>query len=109
MPFLNQALLGYMLQLSANFDLVVPRVDNKVEMLHAVYAKSCLAPIENMIKQSNLRVDQLLQMVRVRYVETEEISRFDPEHLSFFNINTTADLEKARELARGMRKKDDHC
>jgi len=37
-------------------------------------------------------------MVRVRYVEAEEIERFDPEHLSFFNINTRADLERARGL-----------
>jgi molybdopterin-guanine dinucleotide biosynthesis protein A len=37
--------------------------------------------------------------VSVRYVEKDEIDRFDPEHLSFFNINTKADLEKARLLA----------
>jgi molybdopterin-guanine dinucleotide biosynthesis protein A len=38
-------------------------------------------------------------MVRVKYVEEDEIDRFDPEHLSFFNINTQADLDKAREIA----------
>ena len=27
--------------------------------------------------------------------------RFDPKHLSFFNFNTEADLETAREVARG--------
>jgi len=101
MPFLNQALLRHMIQLSANFDLVVPRVGNLVESLHAVYAKSCLAPIEHMIKQDKLRVDQLFSLVKVRYVEAEEIERFDPKHLSFFNINTEADLEMAIELARG--------
>ena len=100
MPFLNQALLRYMLQLSDNFDLVVPRVDNLVEPLHAVYSKNCLAPIEHMIKQGKLSVYELLSLVRVRYVEAEEIDRFDPEHLSFFNINTKADLEMAREIAR---------
>jgi molybdopterin-guanine dinucleotide biosynthesis protein A len=31
-------------------------------------------------------------------VEAEEIDRFDPKHLSFFNINTEADLEAARKL-----------
>jgi len=101
MPFLNQALLRYMIQLATNFDIVVPRVGNLVEPLHAVYTKSCLAPIENMIKQDELSVYKLLRLVRVRYVEAKEIERFDPKHLSFFNINTEADLEKARELARG--------
>lgn len=99
MPFLNQALLRYMIQLSTNFDIVMPRVGNLVEPLHAVYTKSCLAPIEQMIKQGKLRVDKLFSLVRVRYVEAEEIERFDPKHLSFFNINTKADMEKARELA----------
>ena len=101
MPFLNQALLGYMIQLSVNFDLVVPRVSNLVEPLHAIYTKSCLAPIERMIKQGELSVYKLLRLVRVKYVETEEIDKFDPKHLSFFNINTEADLEIARDLARG--------
>ena len=101
MPFLNQALLRYMIQLSVNFDLVVPRVGNLIEPLHAIYTKSCLAPIERMIKQGELSVYKLLHLVRVRYVETEEIDKFDPKHLSFFNINTEADLEIARDLARG--------
>ncbi|MFQ5996742.1 MAG: molybdenum cofactor guanylyltransferase [Dehalococcoidales bacterium] len=101
MPFLNQALLCYMIQLSANFDLVVPRVDKLVEPLHAVYTKRCLAPIEHMIKQDKLSVSQLFPLVKTRYVEAEEIEKFDRKHLSFFNVNTKADLKRARELARG--------
>jgi len=108
MPFLNQALLHYLLQLSADFDVVVPRVNNLVEPLHAVYAKSCLASIEYMIEQGKLSVYELLSLVRVRYAEAEEIEIFDPKHLSFFNINTKADLEMARELARGI-VNDDKC
>ena len=100
MPFLNLALLGYMIQLSVDFDLVIPRLGDKVEQLHAVYSKNCLAPIELLIKQGNLRVAELLSLVRVRYVEAEEINRFDPEHFSFFNVNTEADLETARGIMR---------
>lgn len=100
MPFLNQALLRYMVQLSVNFDLVVPRVGNLTEPLHAVYTKDCLAPIERMVKQGELEIYSLFNLVKVRYVEAEEIERYDPGHLSFFNINTAADLKKARELDR---------
>jgi len=101
MPFLNQALLRYMIQLSPGFDLVVPRLGELIEPLHAVYAKGCLAPIEYLLKQSELQIRQLFTMARVRYVDSDEINRFDPTHLSFFNINTEADLEKARRLASG--------
>ena len=99
MPFLNQDLLRYMVQLSTDFDLVIPRWDGMVEPLHAVYSKGCLAAIENLIKEGVLSVNGLPALVRARYVETEEIDRFDPKHLSFFNINTGADLKMARELA----------
>ena len=100
MPFLNQALLRYMIQLSAKFDLVVPRWDGMVEPLHAVYSKGCLAPVESLLKQGTLNIAKLFTLVKVRYVEAEEIDRFDPKHLSFFNINTEADLKIARELAK---------
>ncbi len=100
MPFLNQALLGYMLQLAPNFDLVIPRLGNMIEPLHAVYSKNCLAPMEYLLKQGSLKVRQLFDLIKVRYVETDEISRFDPKHLSFFNINTEADLKVAKQLAK---------
>jgi len=103
MPFLSQALLRYMVELSSNFDLVVPRVGNLLEPLHGIYTKNCLAPIENMIKQNKLQVRELFPQVKVRYVDTEEIDQFDPRHLSFFNINTEAELAKAQEIARGRK------
>lgn len=100
MPFLNRALLGYMASVSAGSDLVVPRFKSLVEPLHAVYSKACLAPIERLLEQGILGIRELFRLVRVRYVEAEEIDRFDPEHLSFFNINTRSDLARARDLLR---------
>jgi len=104
MPFLNPALLRYMVQVSADFDIVVPRAGTLVEPLHAIYTKHCLETMEGLLRRNELPVRQLLTMVRTRYVEAEEIERFDPEHLSFFNINTRADLQKAEEIARGIEK-----
>ena len=98
MPFLNRDLLLYMVEAVIGFDLVVPRLGNLIEPLHAVYTKDCLAPIEHLLEKDSLSVRGLFPMVRVRYVEAEEIERFDSEHLSFFNVNTRADLERARGL-----------
>jgi molybdopterin-guanine dinucleotide biosynthesis protein A len=104
MPFLNPALLSYMMQAASGFDLVIPRMGELVEPLHAVYAKSCLGPMAGLLNQDRLKVSHLLRLVRVRYVEAAEIDRFDPEHLSFFNINTAADLKRARELTERREK-----
>lgn len=98
MPFLNIDLLRYIMELSPGFDVVIPRVNEGVEPLHAVYSKNCLAPIEVYLREGRLKIFDLLPELKVRYVDNAEIERFDPRHLSFFNINSEADLERARIL-----------
>lgn len=100
MPFLNQGLLRYLTQVADNYDAVVLRNGEAVEPLHAVYSRSCLEPMEKMLEKGNLSVYELFKMVRVRYVETGEMECFDPDHLSFFNINTAQDLELAQKISR---------
>ena len=108
MPFLNQNLLSYMMHLAPSFDLVIPRLGDMVEPLHTVYSQTCLTHIEQLLRQNNLGALELISRVNVRYVDVMEINRFDPEHLSFFNINTEEDLKKARELVTGDMG-DDKC
>ena len=55
--------------------------------------------------QKNLRIIELVQHVKVRYLNSEEIKRYDPENLSFFNINTEADLSVANKIAAGKKVK----
>lgn len=102
-PFLSTGLLEYMTQTSPTFDIAVPRIKDKVEPLCAVYSKNCLAPIQELLEQNELRIVELFGMVKVRYIEEDKINNFDPEHLSFFNINSQADLERARKLAAEKR------
>jgi molybdopterin-guanine dinucleotide biosynthesis protein A len=104
MPFLNADLLRYMLGLSPGFDVVVPRIGEMVEPLHAVYAKGCLDPIAQLLQKGGLKANSLFHSVKVRYVEEAEVDRFDPQHLSFFNINTKADLSRAKELLNVIRR-----
>jgi molybdopterin-guanine dinucleotide biosynthesis protein A len=101
MPFLNLNLLRYMLEISAGYDVVVPRINRIIfEPLHAVYSKNCISPLERLIKADVFRIIELFRLVKVKYVENMEIDRFDPSHLSFFNVNTEEDLFVGRELAR---------
>jgi len=100
MPFLNPSLLRYLIQVSPTYDVIIPRIKDELEPLHAIYSKNCLAPIQQQIEQGKLKVRDFLDQVRVRYVEEAEINRFDPKKLSFFNINTLADLGKAKALLK---------
>jgi molybdopterin-guanine dinucleotide biosynthesis protein A len=96
MPFLNRELLRHLIAQSSNVDAVVPCLGGQPEPLHALYSKACLAPMERMLRAGDLKIAPLFEAVRVRYVDEETIDRIDPRHLSFFNINTQADLEEAR-------------
>jgi molybdopterin-guanine dinucleotide biosynthesis protein A len=101
MPFLNVDLLRYIAGLAPGFDVVIPRSGKQVEPLHALYSKDCIGPIEACLMRGNCRVADVLPAVKVRYVEPDEIDRFDPQHLSFFNVNSEADLERARAILEG--------
>ena len=98
MPFLNPLLLRYMFQVSVGYDMTLPKMDAYFEPLHAVYSKNCVHPAEVLVRGGRKVVVDLLNHVRARYLTAEEIDRFDPARLSFFNINTEEDLKKARKL-----------
>jgi molybdopterin-guanine dinucleotide biosynthesis protein A len=100
MPFLNRELLRHLIGESANVDAVIPCLGGQPEPLHALYSKACLAPMERMLQAGQLKIAPLFEAVRVRYVDEEAIDRIDPRHLSFFNINTQADLKEAARLLR---------
>jgi molybdopterin-guanine dinucleotide biosynthesis protein A len=98
MPFLDLKLLRYMILLSPGQDVVIPRIGGLTEPLHAIYSKGCLQPIERLLAAGGFKIIDFFHEVRVRYIEEQEIKLFDPQCLSFFNINTPEDLEKARNL-----------
>jgi len=100
MPFLDLNLLRYMILLARGHDVVIPRVGGLPEPLHAIYSKSCLEPIDSLLARGGLKIVDFFSEVRVRYVEEDEVDIFDPQHLSFFNVNTPNDLEEMKKLAR---------
>ncbi len=103
MPFLNADLLGYLLSLREGVDVVAPVVAGRPEPTHALYSRECLPFIEERLRAEDLKITGFYGGVRVRYVEERDILRFDPELLSFFNVNSPQDLERALALAAAGR------
>ncbi len=101
MPLLNTDLLRYLADLAPGFDVVVPRIEEFPETMHAVYGKGCLEPIKSRLLADQLKIIGFFEDVRVRYVERNDVSRFDPTFRSFININTPADLEHVQRMERG--------
>lgn len=98
MPFLNIDLIRYMTGLIDGYDVVIPRLNGLLEPLHAVYSVNCVKAIDKMLKEDIRGIRYLLKVVNVRYVVEKEVDFYDPEHLSFFNVNMPSDMEKAMQL-----------
>lgn len=98
MPFVVRPLLDYLISLIPEGDVVMPRLQGEAEPFRAVYSQGCLAPIRAALDAGKMRVISFFPEVRVRFVDEAELDRFDRQHLSFFNVNTPADLERARRL-----------
>ncbi len=101
MPLLNANLLRYLLDLSGDVAVVLPRVDGRTQQLHAVYAHSCLTIIDDQLARDDFKIDRFFASVRVRVVEEEEMRRFDPDLRSFRNINTEDDWQSVQALIDG--------
>jgi len=95
MPFLNTRLMAYMAALADGYDIVVPAIDDLLEPLHAVYRKGIIPVIEGRIRKDDQRIRSMFGVLRVRYVQKEQIDCFDPERKSFKNLNTPQDYEEA--------------
>ena len=107
MPFINLALFKHMISLAEDYDAVVPLVKDFAEPLHAVYSKNCLSAMQYLMQKNRLSISELYSMINVYYVKTEDIDKFDPCHLSFFNVNNEADLKVGREIAEQEETKGD--
>ena len=100
MPFLDLRLLEFMLTQRADCDAVVPRPGPFPEPTHALYSRACLPHIEARLQANDLKIAGFFESgQRVRYLEEGEVRQFDPQLLSFFNVNSPEDLARAHALA----------
>lgn len=108
MPFINLPLLDHIgsLALKTGSDIIIPRLDESeyAEPFRAVYRKTCLEPIEKAIQMGKRRVISFFPDVMILYLEREEIEIYDPELVSFFNVNTPEELHQAAILADRLSK-----
>ena len=126
-PFLAPKLLTHLISVLGEYDAVMPytyssrrtpRRRNKdigvpnpsysndaqitLQTLCAAYSKGCLSIIERMLRASELRVHALQEHAHIQRVSPEVWVEFDPEGMSFFNINTPEDFERADSYMRSQ-------
>ena len=100
MPFINNRLLKRMVDITDNYDAVIPRLGKEmVEALHSVYRKTCIPVMQEDLEKGKLSIYKVIDKLNVRYMQRDEYQSIDPRMLSFLNINYPEDLERANRLA----------
>jgi molybdenum cofactor guanylyltransferase len=93
--FLNAPLISHLMSRIPNYHVVVPYWQERLQPLHAAYRRSVLPLFEDQLERGELRPIYLFDRVPTCKIGEDEIRRFDPEGLSFFNMNTPDDYEHA--------------
>jgi molybdopterin-guanine dinucleotide biosynthesis protein A len=102
MPFVNPKILADACdQLhSKQADVVVPHTENGYEPLHAVYRReTCLPAIRAALEAGERRLISWFPSVNVIPIAKDDLIKYDPHRIAFWNVNTPEDLHQAEELA----------
>jgi molybdenum cofactor guanylyltransferase len=94
MPFLVPELLEALLDRREGHDVVVPLTGDHYEPLSALYRRSCLPAVGQLLAGGHRQVIAFYQKVKVNAVPEAEWRPHDPEGLSFRNLNTPADMRE---------------
>jgi molybdopterin-guanine dinucleotide biosynthesis protein A len=103
MPFASTTLLeaATRLMVEEATDVVIAKSEEGFEPLHAVYRReTCLPAIEAAIEADQWKVVAWFSQVKIRVLTSEEIKRYDPSGLAFWNVNTPEEFAKAEEMAK---------
>jgi molybdopterin converting factor small subunit len=93
--FLNAPLIAHFVERISDHDVVVPYWEERFQPLHAVYRRSVLPLLAGQLERGELRPIYLFDKVRTLKITADEIRRFDPDGLSFLNMNTPDDYAAA--------------
>jgi molybdopterin-guanine dinucleotide biosynthesis protein A len=105
MPFLKESMIQYLIKQANEYDVIVPRTEDGLQPLHAVYSKNCLESIKNIIGMGKYKIIDFYPLVKTKIIEESEFISLNINlnlmRESFVNINTPGELNflKERKLA----------
>ncbi len=100
-PLLKPELVNCLLEsCTSDDDVVVPTSEKYFEPLCAVYSKTCLPVIEGLLDRKTLKISALFSKVRVKKIPFATLQNYDPELVSFINVNSMQDLKQVKKLSK---------
>jgi len=98
LPLIKSSVVAALIAMLGQHDAVIPAVDGKLQMLHAVYNRRCAEALRDMEARGTRRLAALADIVDVRLVGEDELRVIDPGLESFFNLNTPADYDRLQRI-----------
>lgn len=98
-PFLKEEVLRFLITNSVGKNAVIPVWPNGyIEPLHSIYRVSATKKAcEKTFQNNSFKISEMINTLeQVYFVPVERVKRFDPNLLSFMNINSEEDLKKAQ-------------
>src|SRR5258705_10008876 len=88
MPFLMPEVARLVRERAGEADVVVPRVGEQWETLHACYGKACLAPIETRLRAGRLKIVRFYAEGRVLSIAPSAVARYRAPGAVVMNAKT---------------------
>jgi molybdopterin-guanine dinucleotide biosynthesis protein A len=99
MPFLHPDVSRLVAARAGEADVVIPRVGDVLETMHASYGKACLPAMEARLRDGRFKIVGFFPDVRVIEIPQADVARHRAPGVVFMNVNTPDELARARALA----------
>jgi molybdopterin-guanine dinucleotide biosynthesis protein A len=95
MPCINPRVIEHLFSFMDDYDAVIPSwKPGMIEPLHAIYRRSALLAYLEQPEHRSLH--DMVEAMRVQFVEIDELRRLDPDLKTFTNVNRPEELERIR-------------
>lgn len=98
MPFLHPEVARLVVSRAGEADVVIPRVGDMLETMHASYSKTCLPAMEARLREGRFKIIGFFPDVRVVEIPEADVARHRAPDVLFMNVNTPDELARARSL-----------
>jgi len=100
MPFVSEKLMHAMARQRNGQEAIVATTAGRLQPLLALYAKSCLPRMRQHITSGNRSLQALLQQANTTIIREAECRQYDPDLLSFMDMDTPEDITRAAKILR---------
>jgi molybdopterin-guanine dinucleotide biosynthesis protein A len=102
MRFVSEPLLAHLVSVGKSFDIAIPRTARGYEPLCATYSRRSAVELRRLIEEKRFRLSEVARIpgLTIREVGSDELERFGPEDVLFFNLNTPDDHARAVDVDR---------